>query len=169
MPDKLTDKVNTKVINDSKENINLTCMTEQKLYTMPPADIVDLINRLQAKCDNYSHNVRTMTKTIRENQNLINELVNRCKELQAENEKLKSIHLLDEFNVRIRVDDMFVSAHSMSEWLEFCDNLKSEAYKEFAERLKIFVIPQMADGYTREIVLKRDIDNLLKELVGEDK
>ena len=41
---------------------------------------------------------------------------------------------------------------------------KSEAIKEFAERLKHFIIPQKADGYTREIVLKRDIDNLVKEM-----
>ena len=41
---------------------------------------------------------------------------------------------------------------------------KSEAIKEFAERLKHFIIPQKADGYTREIVLKRDIDNLVKEI-----
>ena len=40
----------------------------------------------------------------------------------------------------------------------------SEAIKEFAERLKHFIIPQKADGYTREIVLKRDIDNLVKEM-----
>ena len=45
---------------------------------------------------------------------------------------------------------------------------KSEAYKEFAEELKHFIIPQKADGYTREIVLKRDIDNLLKEMAGEE-
>ena len=44
------------------------------------------------------------------------------------------------------------------------ETAKSEAIKEFAERLKHFIIPQKADGYTREIVLKRDIDNLVKEM-----
>ena len=44
---------------------------------------------------------------------------------------------------------------------------KSEAIKEFAERLKHFIIPQKADGYTREIVLKIDIDNLVKEMTEE--
>ena len=67
-----------------------------------------------------------------------------------------------------------------SEIMEYCvqglcpnfktvEQIKFEAYKEFAEKLKLFIIPQKADGYTREIILKRDIDNLLKELVGEDK
>ena len=44
------------------------------------------------------------------------------------------------------------------------DEIKSKAIKEFAERLKHFIIPQKADGYTREIVLKSDIDNLVKEM-----
>ena len=48
-------------------------------------------------------------------------------------------------------------------------NAKYEAIKEFAERLKHFIIPQKADGYTREIVLKRDIDNLVKEMTEVDK
>ena len=42
--------------------------------------------------------------------------------------------------------------------------IRLQAIKEFAERLKYFIIPQKADGYTREIVLKRDIDNLVKEM-----
>ena len=42
--------------------------------------------------------------------------------------------------------------------------IQTIAIKEFAERLKHFIIPQKADGYTREIVLKRDIDNLIKEM-----
>ena len=41
---------------------------------------------------------------------------------------------------------------------------RAEAIKEFAEKLKHFIIPQKADGYTREIVLKSDIDNLVKEM-----
>ena len=42
--------------------------------------------------------------------------------------------------------------------------VKSEVIKEFAYRLKYLVIPQKAYGYTHEIVLKRDIDNLVKEM-----
>ena len=57
----------------------------------------------------------------------------------------------------IRLDNLYKTA----------DEIKSEAIKEFAERLKHFIIPQKADGYTREIVLKRDIDNLVKEMTEE--
>ena len=49
------------------------------------------------------------------------------------------------------------------------EKIKSEALEEFAEELKHFIIPQKADGYTREIVLKRDIDNLVKEMTEVDK
>lgn len=81
------------------------------------------------------------------------DLINRQK---AENESLK----MDLAKCSIRLDNLYKTA----------DEIKSEAIKEFAERLKHFIIPQKADGYTREIVLKRDIDNLVKEMTeaGED-
>ena len=46
--------------------------------------------------------------------------------------------------------------------------VRLQAIKEFADRLKHFIIPQKADGYTREIVLKRDIDNLVKAMSEEN-
>lgn len=58
------------------------------------------------------------------------------KHLQAENERLKPFEdKFSEFKVHIRVEDMLVCASSLGEWLEFCDNLKAEAYNEFAEWL----------------------------------
>lgn len=75
------------------------------------------------------------------------DLINRQR---AENESLK----MDLAKCSIRLDNLYKTA----------DEIKSEAIKEFAERLKHFIIPQKADGYTREIVLKRDIDNLVKEM-----
>ena len=81
---------------------------------------------------------------------LIQDTIDLIDRLQAENERLKAT--VDSFN---DIGKLY-------------SEIKAEAYKEFAERLKIFVIPQKANGYTREIVLKRDIDNLLKKLVGED-
>ena len=65
-----------------------------------------------------------------------------------------------------RLEEMFDS--SVSSERNAVDNIgyeKYEAIKEFAERLKHFIVPQKADGYTREIVLKRDIDNLIKEMM----
>ena len=61
--------------------------------------------------------------------------------------------------------------HNGSELFKEIQTAKAEAYKEFAERL--FAI--MRDRYlyedkrTSAFVTQFDIDNLLKEMVGEDK
>ena len=46
---------------------------------------------------------------------------------------------------------------------------KSEAYKEFAERLKEFMHNKFKalDEYEFEYITERDIDNLVKEIIGE--
>lgn len=75
------------------------------------------------------------------------DLINR---LKAENEMLK----VDLAKCSISLDNLHKAA----------DEIRTEAIKDFAWRLKYLVIPQKAYGYTREIVLKRDIDNLVKEM-----
>ena len=49
-------------------------------------------------------------------------------------------------------------------------NAKSEAYKEFAEKLKEFMHNKFKDldEYEFEYITERDIDNFVKEMVGED-
>lgn len=49
-------------------------------------------------------------------------------------------------------------------------NAKTEAYKEFAERVKEFMHNKFKalDEYEFEYITERDIDNLVKERVGED-
>ena len=100
------------------------------------------------------------------------------KRLQAENERLKPFEdKFAEYNSHIRVEDMLVFASSLEEWLEFCDNLKAEAYKECIEKVKTEAEnatcvyepdrPQ-ADNMVYHISNIR-LNNLLKELVGEDK
>ena len=54
---------------------------------------------------------------------------------------------------------------------ECCEEAKAEAYKEFAERLKAKSVSLYKNG--EEIVsaipiTKEDVDNLVKEMVGED-
>ena len=75
------------------------------------------------------------------------DLINR---LKAENEMLK----VDLAKCSISLDNLHKAA----------DEIRTEAIKDFAWRLKYLVIPQKAYGYTREIVLKRDIDNIVKEM-----
>ena len=48
-------------------------------------------------------------------------------------------------------------------------NAKSEAYKEFAERIKEFMHNKFKalDEYEFEYITERDIDDLVKEMVGD--
>ena len=48
-------------------------------------------------------------------------------------------------------------------------NAKAEAYKEFAERAKEFMHNKFKalDEYEFEYITERDIDNLIKEIIGE--
>ena len=89
--------------------------------------------------------------------------------LKAEIERLKPLEKFAEFKSHIRVEDMLVCANSLDEWLEFCDNLKAEAYKEFAERLdnETFGVYYASSLY--HVVDIDDVKEILKELVGENK
>ena len=101
-------------------------------------------------------------------------LINRQK---AEIERLKQdrylvkengdIELLPrtEFKARIQVEDMVVCASSLGEWLEFCDTLKAEAIKEFANRLSSSF--SLSAGIFTLGTVHYKIDNLVKEMVGD--
>jgi hypothetical protein len=60
----------------------------------------------------------------------------------------------------------------VNEW-EVCDNfefytfLKAEAVKEFAERLKKEAFLPLGTFFTERVVIESEIDNLLKETVGD--
>lgn len=62
-----------------------------------------------------------------------------------------------------------------SEWVHLPykvreQEIKAKAYKEFAEKLKEFMHNKFKalDEYEFEYITERDIDNLLKETVGDD-
>ena len=106
---------------------------------------LDLINRLQEKNSNLTSDLTS--------------LQNNLTSLQAENERLKD-HIKEGINLAKQLPEMVSLA-------------KAEAYKEFAERLKkeiFFVnIHNCEKAEIKCIDLKpKHIDNLLKELVGED-
>ena len=80
------------------------------------------------------------------------DLINR---LQAENERLKLECGLAKFD------------KYKAEFEEFRTEIETKAYKEFAERLKEKLY--IDDDNFNPIVTETEIDNLLKELVGEEK
>ena len=128
-------------------------------------DMLDCITRQQAEIDNLKV----------ENQSLRtagNSFKMHYEEAQAEIERLKSAN--DE---KFRQWDMLAEKtkhHYADLYEEAKDILKAEAYKEFAERIKMSIKANVVETlcndvkgvYNAEHVLD-DIDNLLKEMVGE--
>ena len=140
MPDKLTDKEIVKALE--------CCSTYKGKCTDCPAFVkVD-----RSKCKQVLIGAK--------------DLINR---LQAENERLKPFEeKIAEFKSHIRVEDMLVFASSLEEWLEFCDNLKAEAYKEFAELLCNDWLKDEDENLCDVDIAKWIVDTCA-ELVGEDK
>lgn len=89
------------------------------------------------------------------------------KELKAENERFKKIETtVNGFWGELQKLAMFKDKEipTLEELLEYIENCKSEAIKEFAERLKSFLnLYQLGE---KEIVCLEDIDNLVKEMTG---
>lgn len=147
----------SKRINSSYALLNLNLLKET----------VDLINCLKAENKRLS----TLAELGNKRADDYRVMRDRALKAEAENERLKPFEdKIAEFNSHIRVEDMLVFASSLEEWLEFCENLKTEAYKEFAERLEA----EYTDfDEENEVILPENlnkaINNLLKELVGEDK
>ena len=57
-----------------------------------------------------------------------------------------------------------IRAKSVDEWVSYCNGLRAEAVKEFAERLKEKAKSNEWNG----TICGLDIDNLLEEMVGEN-
>ena len=105
---------------------------------------LDLINRLQAQNKDLAETVHNLTIEK-------DALIDKVEELKAEDERLKTNH-----NVEL---ENFAT--------EYDNKIKSEAVKEFAERLK-----DMSEHFWQEkenFVSEEQIDNLVKEMVGEEK
>ena len=129
---------------------------------------LDLINRLQAKA-------------IKE-QNKNSKLRNERNRLQAQNKDLaETVHNLtiEKDALFDKVEELKVEIERLKESLnielenfatEYDNKIKAEAYKEFAEKAKEFMHNKFKalDEYEFEYITESDIDNLAKEMVGDD-
>lgn len=137
-------------------NISQTC-----------ARAYDEIDQLQTE----NENSRVENQSLR---SAANSLKMHYEEAQAEIERLKPFEdKIAEFKSHIRVEDMLVFASSLEEWLEFCDNLKAEVYKECIEKVKNYTKTHCNPygkpdfDYDTSIKILNFIDNLAKEMAGE--
>ena len=112
---------------------------------------LDLINRLQAEVNHLDNESDALLADIDFRDKEINEL-------QAQNERLKE-----------GADSLFNTLdYRLEQILKLQDNLntaKAEAYKEFAERVKLRFSGTLSCSGG---VIKIAVNNLLKELVGEE-
>lgn len=106
----------------------------------------EIIKTLQDMANEYEGN---FSNTVID---FINRLQAEIERLQKENEGYEHLKVI--LNTAIDV----LAAH-----------IKSEARKEFAERLKNVTVPVVLGGkYHYDVITKEGIDNLLKELDGKD-
>ena len=134
------------------------------------ANALDLITRQQVEIENLKV----------ENQSLrgaANSLKMHYEEARAEIERLKQRNAVYEAANRCivwqrdRRDREIEELHSQIAGLNiYKSKIKAEAYKEFSEKAKEFMHNKFKalDEYEFEYITERDIDNLLKETVGEN-
>ncbi len=117
---------------------NKECLASLRKYALT------LINRLQEENERLLSTVQSCLNTACKQEDLMQMIAKEKQQYfddlqtaKAENERLKHFEdKIAEFNSHIRVENMLVFASSLEEWLEFCDNLKAEAYKECIEKVK---------------------------------
>lgn len=182
MPDKkLTDSEIT--IKALKEILDVMLCEGDLQRTSTINHAIDLINRLQAKlekCEKVEHFADKTIATLQaENKRLstLAELGNkrandyrvmrdRALKAEAEIERLEAEcdkqYEIAEATIRAEIADGGTSCHWCEDIIK--KNAKSEAYKEFAEKL---AEKAKTEFPKLQVVTVKDINSLLKELVGE--
>ena len=119
-------------------------------------DALDLINRQKAEIKQKDTEIDILIRKKKTLRDEISELETEIEQLEAGCEKQYEIA---EANIRAEIADGGTSCH----WCT--DKNKTQAYKEFAERLKgsVFFIRD-EDGWDYSVVFADEIDNLVKEL-----
>ena len=117
---------------------------------------LDLINRLQAENKRLGKEVNLVSIQFQD-------LQERYEEAQAEIERLNAENMLT-------ISERNAFRTSFYDVLKQLKIAKSEAVKEFTKRLKEFMHNKFKDldEYEFEYITERDIDNLVKEMVGDD-
>lgn len=135
------------------------CMT--KLYV----NTLDLITRQQTE----NENLKVENQSLR---SAANSLKMHYEEAQAEIERLKSCVKSEDEVKEIAKRTMEPLVKEITrEQIDIAVKLaKTEAYKEFTEKLKEFMNNKFRalDEYEFKYVTERDINNLIKEMVGEN-
>lgn len=144
-------------------------------------DTLDLINRLQAEIEKWQSGYMTQKQEIANLEIELKAMRGAANSYKAENERLKNtiaiftnnaVDFANEIDRHKKdKDDAFqLAADIVNAEKIVVVQAKAEAYKEFAERLKMRAINRYNEYDNQEFPYATitHIDNLLKELVGED-
>lgn len=127
-------------------------ITEYQGFTLSASktlkSTLDLINRLQAQNEDLAETVHNLTLEK-------DALFDKLEELKAEVEKLNA--LIKTKNKLIKGLDQSISYAYDRAIEEFAERLKEKSFQSFGNY-----------GITRDVVEVCDIDNLVKEMVGDD-
>ena len=143
MPDKkLTDN---EILQTCKNCLHYkVCVTiYKKSFKNASMDLIECVSNRLNDCENF----------------IDKDLINR---LQAENERLKSALTDHEYGNCVAVKNGLIYTHTLEDYDELIGDISAEAYKEFAERVKI---------KTRYLFsaasIKAEVNDLLKEMTGD--
>ena len=180
MPDKkITDSEIVKALEHCVQKFSCTSCPLYKSKSSCGGYFLEVINRLQARIDHNSHNMKHLVKSVRDYQKALEKAKAENKKLKADCENYKQVAenqqkaTLDKaFEIK-RLKEEIERLKKEKERCFYCteqankkiNEIKAEAYKEFAERLKE-TFPK--DDFLRSTKqISADIDNLLEEMIGE--
>ena len=138
-------------------------------------EIIDLIARQQEEIDRLRKEVNLVSIQFQDLQERYEEAQTENESLKVENQSLRSAAN----SLKMHYEEAQAEIERLKESLnielenfatEYDNKIKAEAYKEFAERLKKQVYKVYKGGIhpTVEDEFIYEIDNLLKEMVGEN-
>lgn len=135
-------------------------------------DALDLINRLQAENQELKRESNVSIEDIHGLSDRVNELIEENERLNKENQLMLDNHPANTHRNCVVIDNGVIYTKTIEDYEKFLTDVSTEAYKEFAERLKekhrrITDYDEAGFGCQIFIVEEDYIDNLLKELTNE--
>lgn len=91
-----------------------------------------------------------------------------CSEICSDGVAKAALELINRQKAEIERLKGFTIVNNIMESQRIKRETKAEAYKDFAEKLKVAAISCSIGGRYYKIFTTRDIDNFLKEMVGEE-
>ena len=145
---------------------NIQCMefiilpeSEKGLVCETITDALDLINRLQAEIDELNHDIDILS-------NIKEDLKKDLKNVETANKNYSgNLKKLNKDHRLLQKELEHIKVLYVDEQLKV-ENAKAEAIKEFAERLKAYLL--LHEYHQLSVISLENIEYLVKEMVGEE-